>query len=297
MYRIAILGCENSHAGAFLRIIKEEQICDVEVVGVYSYDPQASEALNKQYGVYAAKSFDEFVGKIDGLVITARHGDNHYKYAKPYLDSKIPIFIDKPITISEQEAVEFMSILKSNSIPACGGSMCIYSDHVLELKETIAKGEYGKVIGGSVRAPLVSGSEHGGFYFYAQHMVQTVCELFGYFPYAVQAFKCENKITVMILYDSYDITGIYLDNAGDNNTGIWLYSQSVVFEKGIVSGMDKLTNAASREFHSFYDVLKGKEPHHSYDELFASIFIMNAIERSLSSGKEEKVLRAEEIAL
>lgn len=290
MYKIAILGCENSHAGAFLRIIKEEQITDVEVVGVYSYDPAASEALNKQYGVYVAKDYDEFVGKIDGLVITARHGDNHYKYAKPYLASKIPIFIDKPITISEKEAVEFMNVLKDNSIPACGGSMCIYSDHVLELKEAIAKGEYGKVIGGSVRAPLDPDSEHGGFYFYAQHMVQTACELFGYFPKSVQAFKCDNKITVMIRYDSYDITGIYLYNAG-----VWLYSQSVVFEKGILSGMDKLTNAASREFHSFYDVLRGEKPHHSYEELFASVFIMNAIERSLSSGKEEKILYAEDI--
>lgn len=290
MYKIAILGCENSHAGAFLRIIKEEQISDVEVVGVYSYDPAASEALNKQYGVYVAKDFDEFVGKIDGLVITARHGDNHYKYAKPYLASKIPIFIDKPITISEKEAVEFMNILKDNSIPACGGSMCIYSDHVLELKEVIAKGEYGKVIGGSVRAPLDPNSEHGGFYFYAQHMVQTACELFGYFPKAVQAFRCQNTITVMIRYESYDVTGIYLDNPG-----VWLYSQSIVFEKGVIGGMDKLTNAASREFHSFYDVLRGEKPHHSYEEMFASVFIMNAIERSLASGKEEKILYAEDI--
>lgn len=285
MYKIAILGCENSHAGAFLRIINEEQINDVEVVGVYSYDSAASEALNKKYGVYVAKDFDEFVGKIDGLVITARHGDNHYKYAKPYLDSKIPIFIDKPITISEAEAVEFMNILKDNAIPACGGSMCIYSDHVLELKKAIEGGEYGKVIGGSVRAPLDPESEYGGFYFYAQHMVQTACELFGYFPKSVQAFKCENKITVMIRYKDYDITGIYLFNCG-----VWLYSQSVVFEKGCIGGMDPLTNAASREFHSFYDVLRGEKPHHSYEELFAPVFIMNAIERSLNGGREEVVL-------
>lgn len=292
MYKIAILGCENSHAGAFLRIIKEEQIGDVEVVGVYSYDPTASEKLNQQYGVYVAERFDEFVGKIDGLVITARHGDNHYKYAKPYLDSRIPIFIDKPITISEDEAVEFKSILKENNIPACGGSMCIYSDHVLELKDAIAKGEMGKVISGSVRAPLASYSEHGGFYFYAQHMVQTVCELFGYFPKSVQAFKCENKITVLFRYNDYDITGIFLDNTSD--AGVWVYSQGVVFEKGFIGGMDPLTNAASREFHSFYDILRGEQPHHSYDELFAPVFIMNAIERSLNNGKEEIVSYREE---
>jgi hypothetical protein len=51
-----------------------------------------------------------------------------------------------------------------------------------------------------------------------------------------------------------------------------------------------LTNAASREFHSFYDVLRGEKPHHSYEELFAPVFIMNAIERSLNGGREEIVL-------
>lgn len=290
MYRIAILGCENSHAAMFLNIINNEKIEDVEVVGVYSYDTAEAKKLNEKYGVTVAESFDEFVGKIDGLIITARHGDNHYKYAEPYLDSKIPIFIDKPITISEKEAVEFMNVLKENNIPACGGSMCIHSDLVLEIKDAIAKGELGKVIGGYLRTPLVTSSEHGGFYFYAQHLVHVCCELFGYFPNSVQALQCENKITVIIRYDDYDITGLYLDN-----TENWVYSVSAAFEKGFVGGRDLLTNAGSREFHSFYDILQGKEPHLSYDELFSPVFIMNAIERSIRSGKEERILRAEEI--
>ena len=284
MYKIAILGCENSHAGAFLRVIKTEGITDIEVVGVYSYDFAEAEKLGKQFGVYAAHEFDEFVGKIDGLIITARHGDNHLKYAKPYLDSKIPIFIDKPMTISEDEACEFMDILKRDNIPACGGSMCIYSDLVLRLKEAIANGELGKVIGGYLRTPLVTESEHGGFFFYAQHLVHVCCELFGYFPKAVATFKCDNKITVIFRYDDYDITGLYLDN-----TTNWVYSVGVAFEKGFLGEKDDLKNAALREFYSFYDILKGKEQHLDYDELFSPVFIMNAIKKSLESGKEESI--------
>ena len=290
MFKIAILGCENSHADTFLKTIKNENITDVEVIGVYSYDTEAAEKLSRAFGVRVAKNYDEFVGEIDGLVITARHGDNHYKYAKPYLDSKIPIFIDKPITISEKEAVEFMNILKENKIPACGGSMCIYSDLVLELKEAIANGELGAVIGGHIRTPLVTESEHGGFYFYSQHLVHVACELFGYFPNAVSTFKCENKVTVILHYDNYDITGLYLDN-----TNFWVYSVGVAFEKGFLGRKDDLKNAGSREFHSFYNILKGEPQHMSYDELFSPVFIMNAIQRSMESGKTEKVRRAEEI--
>ena len=123
MKRIAILGCENSHANAFLKFIKEkEEFSDVEIVGVYSEKTEASEKLNAKFGVPIMNDHSEAVGKIDGLIITARHGDNHYKYAKPYIDSGIPMFIDKPITISESEAVEFMRRLKEKSIRISGGS-------------------------------------------------------------------------------------------------------------------------------------------------------------------------------
>ena len=82
MFKIAILGCENSHADAFLEsIIKKGEYPDLEVVGVYSHEADANARMKEKFGVYCAESFDEFVGKVDGIMITARDGDNHYKYA------------------------------------------------------------------------------------------------------------------------------------------------------------------------------------------------------------------------
>ena len=109
MKKIAILGCENTHAKAFLKYITEnEEFSDIEVFGVYSDDPEASKALHDTFGVPIMESYDAAVGQIDGLIVTARHGASHYKFAKPYIESGIPFFIDKPITISEEEAITFM---------------------------------------------------------------------------------------------------------------------------------------------------------------------------------------------
>ena len=117
MKRIAILGCENSHANAFLKFIKEkEEFSDVLVVGVYSNEREAAEKLRDQFGVPVMDSYEEAVGQIDGLIITARHGDNHYTYAKPYIDSGIPMFIDKPIAISEEEAIERKLFMRAGGI-------------------------------------------------------------------------------------------------------------------------------------------------------------------------------------
>ena len=116
MFKVAILGCENSHADAFLAdVVKNKLVEDVEFVGVYSDETEAAQKLGNTFGIPVADSYDAFVGKVDGIIITARHGDNHYKYAKPYIASGIPLFIDKPITVSEKEADEFMNLLAENN--------------------------------------------------------------------------------------------------------------------------------------------------------------------------------------
>jgi predicted dehydrogenase len=149
MFKVAILGCENSHANSFLKyVIKEKKYDDIEFVGVYSDDADAVKKLESEFGVKGVDSYDAFVGKIDGLIITARHGDNHYQYAKPYIDSGIPMFIDKPITCSEKEADEFMNLLAKNNVRITGGSSCVHCDLIQELQAGVKDGKYGKISGG-----------------------------------------------------------------------------------------------------------------------------------------------------
>ena len=133
MFKIAILGCENSHANNFLKLISEGAYPDITVVGIYSCEPEAVQKLNAQFGVPIMENYDDLVGQVDGIMITARHGDNHYKYAKPYLDSGIPMFIDKPITCSEEEAVAFMREAKAKGVRLCGGSTCAALKETIEL--------------------------------------------------------------------------------------------------------------------------------------------------------------------
>ena len=285
MFKIAILGCENSHAENFLQIIRDEQYEDVEVVGVYSCFPGEAEKLNEKYGVSVADSYDAFVGKIDGLVITARHGDNHYKYAKPYLESGIPMFIDKPITVTEEETYDFLKEVKSRSIPLCGGSILKHASGVQKLKEEITSGKHGDVLGGFVRSPIDLESEHGGFYFYAQHLVQIMGELFGYYPDSVRVYRNGGKLTCTVRYGGYDVSCVYADKS-------YVYYAAVNFEQSIESDMLGLEGASSREFRDFYDLLIGKPQTQSYEDIFAPVFIMNAMERAMLSGNEEPVHRA-----
>ena len=50
MKKIVILGCENSHANMFLGFIKNNPLYkDVEVIGVYSEDLEASKKLSEEF--------------------------------------------------------------------------------------------------------------------------------------------------------------------------------------------------------------------------------------------------------
>lgn len=289
MYKIAILGCENSHANNFLRVIlKDKMVSDVEVVGVYSYDPEAARKLNEEYGVPVADSYDAFVGKVDGIMITARHGDNHYKYAKPYLDSRIPIYVDKPITCSEEEAKAFMEDLSSRNIPVFGGSLCVLNDYIRELKQTVAEEKCGKVVGGYLRAPIIMDSPYCGFFFYAQHLAQVMMEIFGYYPESVRAWQKGGNVYCDVQYADFNVDLTY-------TSGSWKYYASVSGNDGLVCKQFTNDDIFERGFAEFYKLLKGEPQKQSYEDFFAPVFVLNAINRSLQSGQVEKVKRVEEI--
>lgn len=289
MKKVAILGCENSHADAFLSCAKYNSIFnDMDFVGVYSEEREAAEKLNEKYGVYVMKSPDEFVGSLDGLIITARHGAKHHEFAKPYISSGIPMFIDKPITITEADGVAFMRELKENGVRICGGSCCPHSKLVKELEGMRESGEFGKIIGGTVRAPVSIDNKYGGWFFYSQHLTEVMCKLFGYCPKSVLAFNRDGLYNFVVRYEDFDV---WVSFVVKNN----LYAAGISFEKNYVSGVMSLDGCYNDELESFHDILNGGESKISYRDFIAPVYIMNAMLKSINTGAEEFIHEVETI--
>ena len=286
MKKIAILGCENSHAGSFLNTIKaHREFSDVEVIGVYSDEREAAEKLRDKYGVQILDDYADAVGKIDGLVITARNGSNHPKYAAPYLDSGVPIYIDKPITNTEEDAISFISELEKRKIRYTGGSCLRHDTDVKALKAENLDSVDGLTVGGTVRAPLDSNSPYGGFFFYAPHLVETVMEIFGKYPKSVMAYKNGIKTTVIFRYEDYDITGLFVEN----NYYYFAERQTEKGSKGMKLYSREGNDWIWSEFSEYYKLLSGGDQVIAPSDFIAPVFVMNAIKRSIDSGKEEKV--------
>ena len=290
MKKIAILGCENSHANAFLKFIKgNEEFSDIECIGVYSVDPIASKKLRDTFGVPVLENYDSAVGAIDGLVITARRGSDHYKLAAPYIPTGIPMFIDKPITSSPAEAVEFMKALKAGGVKVTGGSSLIHSEAVAELKAAITLEENGACLGGFMRAPLQPNSPYDGFYFYCMHLLQSMQEIFGYYPDSVKAFVNGKVTTVVVRYAEYDVTLEFVE-------GSYIYRAILSMNKVFLCKDISVTDREFKlEFERLHGLLLGGEMYETYRDFIAPVFLAEAVKQSIESGEEVKLSRPEEI--
>ncbi len=285
MKKIVILGCENSHANAFLKCLKERaDLAHIECVGVYSDDIEAAQKLHDEFGVPVMASYDEAAGKVDGVVITARHGDSHYKFAKPYLASGVPMFIDKPICNKEEEAVEFINELKKRGIKATGGSSLRHAFEITQLKQAHEHQVGGQTVGGIFRAPLSMDNPHGGFFFYSQHLVEMIVEVFGRYPKSVQVSHSGDVYTVLFHYESFTVTGVYTVGSGAYYAARFTANHS---QGGAVAALGNEWYYS--EFKVFADLLDGGEMDMRYEDLFAPVYILNAINRGIESGKIEPI--------
>ena len=283
MFKIAILGCENSHADGFLKAIRDENLSDIQVMGVYSCFPGEAEDLHETFCVPVMENYDDLVGQLDGLIITARHGANHYKYAKPYLSSGIPMFIDKPVTVNGEEAVAFMRDAKKNGVRICGSSCGKFLHGVVALDQKVKSGELGAIHGGNICAPIEIDSPYGGFYFYSPHLVQMMITIFGGDVLEVSAMQQGKDVGIVAKYRDYPITGSYISGCGH-------FAAAVYAEKGVFTEPCELRSYAfERQLDDMHDLLEGGPMKESYDDFIRPVFILEALDASLKSGKTEPV--------
>ena len=282
MYKIAILGCENSHANNFLRLIADGAYPEIEVIGIYSNEPEVVQKLHDQFGTPILNDFADAVGQVDGVMITARHGDNHYKYAKPYMDAGIPMFIDKPITCTEEEAVTFMREAKARGIRLCGGSTCAALAETLALAEDVRTEALGVIRGGAVVSPYQPNSPYGGFTFYAQHLIEIMTTIFGEGIERVLVDAREDAMTFTARYADYSVQATYLEK-------ISYYSASVYGGKAVRNEILRFTPESFRhEMNDMLALLRGEPMKKSYESFIYPVFIMNALMRA-KDGAWEKV--------
>lgn len=282
MFRIGILGSENSHAMAFARIFNKthtDLYPDIRVTAIGGNFPEESEKVCAECGVdFLAASPEEMLGRVDAVMVTARDGQWHAPFAQPFIEAGLPAFIDKPFTRDPGQALALARLAKDKGVPLVGGSSVKYAWDVQLMKAAVERAKAaGEAISGDVTAPVNMHNDYGNFFFYASHLAEMSMTVFGYNPSSVMAYRSGDQITAVVRYPDYDVTNRFLEG-NYNYTVLFNQKSRPLFREVDISLIYEY------ECENFARMLRTGKMDQSYEELIMPVFYLDAVERSFTSG-------------
>jgi len=290
MIKIGILGTDNSHSIAFSRLfnIKEEKnhIPGARVVAIYGLDEQRNHEVAEQGHVPTiVKRPADMVDMVDAAIVDFRHGDLHYKHARPFIEAKKPTFIDKPMSIKVAHARKLVELARKKRTPISSFSTIRLGPAVEKLKEAMK--DIGKVRAGIITGPGSSQSEYAGVFFYGVHCVELMLEVFGNKVKSVRGADYDGSVIATVGYkDGSVVTLNIIDKA------------QVPFNATVFGAKGSAPYDREKGFAGYYYGMKlflemvktGKAPI-PYNDLVLSVRVLDAIQRSMNAGGREVVLR------
>ncbi len=94
----------------------DAQIADVAVTHIWTQDTATSTHIAKATHIPTIVSTPEqMIGQIDALLLARDDAELHYHYARPFLEAGIPVYIDKPLALSQAEAEKIFAAARKKS--------------------------------------------------------------------------------------------------------------------------------------------------------------------------------------
>ncbi len=128
--QVGVIGA--GHLGA-LHAKMYSQIADVALAGIYDIDRARAESVAADLGTRACGSMKELLERVQAVSI-ATPTKTHFGVAREVLSSGIHLFIEKPITQSEDEAQQLIDLARRNRLKVQVGHIERFNPALLALK-------------------------------------------------------------------------------------------------------------------------------------------------------------------
>ena len=247
MIKLGIVDFDTSHVVAFTQRLnhieagEDQWIEGAKIVmgcpGTSIVSPERVPGFTEQlksYGVPLVDDPTEMIGKIDGVLIESVDGSVHYDRAKPFLEAGIPMFIDKPLTCSLEQAKAIAELAEKNNVTVFSSSSLRYGVEVQEVQDKA--GEYGKVIGADAYSPGPTHPRNPSLFHYGIHGLETLYALMGSGCGSVQAVSTEGVDVVTGRWDDGRVGTVRATRAGAHSYGFTAFCEKKVIPSAIDAG-------------------------------------------------------------
>jgi predicted dehydrogenase len=153
--RLGMIGTDTSHVIAFTKFFNDDKSPDrvpgARVVAAFkSFSPDIPESaervekyaeeLRTKWGVVFVPDIPTLCQKVDGVMLESIDGRVHLEQVKPVIAAHKPVFIDKPMAATLEDAREIARLAKEAGVPWFSTSSLRYGEVVASVKTPDAIG-------------------------------------------------------------------------------------------------------------------------------------------------------------
>ena len=188
--RIGIIGCDTSHVVAFTETLNNPEakghVPGGKVVAAYkggSPDIPSSidriegysKTLREKYGVKFYDRIEEMCPDVDVVLLESVDGRPHLEQARPVLQARKPVFIDKPMAASLQDVIEIFRLAKEAKVPVFSSSSLRFARDT----QAVRGGLIGRVTYAETYGPCEREPHHPDLFWYGVHGVESLFTIMG----------------------------------------------------------------------------------------------------------------------
>jgi hypothetical protein len=238
--RIGLIGCDTSHATAFTEVLNNPQAKghvpggkvvaafkggSPDVASSWSRVEQYATTLREKYGVKFYDSVPELAKEVDAVLLESVDGRPHLEQARPVIEARKPLFIDKPMAGSLRDVLEIFRLAEKAKCPVFSSSSLRYGKDT----QAVAHGSIGTVQRCETYGPCEIEPHHPDLFWYGVHGVEALYTVMGTGCVSVQrGAGADGKIEVTgtwsggrkgIFHEDKDFHGHAKGSKGESSVG------------------------------------------------------------------------------
>lgn len=221
--RVGIIGLDTSHAIAFTKILNDPQappeVANCRVVAAYPHgspDIQSSVSRIPGYtkeiqslGVEIVESIEELLDRVDVVLLETNDGRPHLEQVRQVLKARKPVFVDKPLAGSLQDAIAILREAEQAGVPLFSSSALRFGTN----SQAARAGALGRITRCETHSPAHIEATHPDLFWYGIHGVESLFTVMGTGCQSVQRSLEDGKIVVTGKWDGGRV-GVFREGQG-----------------------------------------------------------------------------------